>query len=75
MLGMESRKVWVMAKLMMNTPITNGLVIYNSKAESDNIITDTKLTCMPGVKPVMMPINTPSNKEMIISKPFIMMRE
>ena len=61
-----------MAKLIMKTPITNGLVICSNKAEIDKIMTETRLTCMPGVKPVIMPINTPKIKEKIISKPPIM---
>ena len=67
MLGMVSRKVWVIARLMMKTAKTTGEVMVSKSGEKEINKTETMLTCTPGNKPVKIPMKTPSRRARIIS--------
>ena len=68
MLGIASRKVWVMAKLMIKTARTIGEVKARRKGAEEINNTETKFTCIPGTRPVMIPKKIPRDKAMKISK-------
>ena len=50
-----------MAKLMINTARTNGEVYTRRIGENEINNTETKLTWIPGNKPVMIPMAMPKN--------------
>lgn len=59
--GIGSRKLWVTAIEIIKTPRTKGDVKPRKNADKDNKIIEIKFTCMPGIKPVMMPAEIPNN--------------
>src|SRR3989338_3055465 len=60
MLGMASRKVWVIAREMINTARTMGEVYARRTEEKETSKTETRLTWMPGMRPVKTPVRMPS---------------
>ena len=68
MLGMVSRKVWVMARLIMKTERTTGEVIVSKRGEKEINNTETMLTWTPGNSPEKIPMKTPSRRARIISR-------
>jgi len=59
--------VWVTDMATIKMDNTNTDVKFNRNKEDDNTTSDTKLICMPGVRPVMLPKNIPRNTAIIIS--------
>ena len=59
--GIKSRKVCVTASAIIKITRTNGEVKARKKDADDKTISETKLTWMPGIKPVMIPAPIPQS--------------
>ncbi len=68
MLGIESIKVWVMLIAMIKTESEvseKNFTSTGAELRSSRLI---RFTCMPGVRPVIIPKRMPADRAMSISK-------
>ena len=65
--GIKSRKVWVIAIAVMKIIRTKGETKLRKYAENPNKTIAIRFMWIPGIRPVIVPIVHPSNKAIIIS--------
>ena len=67
MLGIKSMNVWAIDIDTINITIVIGLNISSNSADKDISIEPTKLICIPGVRPEIVPKIIPSANAKVIS--------
>ena len=65
--GMKSRKVWVMAMEVMKMASVKGEVRVKRNGENERRIIEIRFIWMPGIRPVIVPKVTPSNRATVSS--------
>jgi len=66
--GIESKNEWVTAIDIITVAIVNGDAMLSKNELKERSIMDIRFTCIPGIRPVIMPKDAPAKVAVISCK-------